>query len=109
MRTECHNPFYLSIVLLEDTGEAVGFAMARMAIVPMGRQIVVEHLYAPNMGMMSRLLDMTMEKLEAEDVVWVTYRDPQAWIRFTRTQKRPAELHGWLLRIAKAKDRDKEE
>jgi hypothetical protein len=99
MRMECHNPFYLICVLLDDEGGAVGFAMAKVNILRTGRQIIVEHLYAPNMGMMSKLLEMTMSKLQSDHVMWITYRDPQAWIRFTRNQKRPAELYGWLLKF----------
>lgn len=99
MRTECHNPFYLSCVLLDEDDCAVGFAMARTAITRVGRQLVIEHLHAPNMGMMTKLLEMTMDKLQSHDVMWITYRDPAAWVRFTKKQKHPAELYGWLLRI----------
>ena len=98
IRMECHNPFFISCVLLDDSEAVVGFVIAFVSITLQGKKIILEHMYAPNMGMSIKLYDMLVDKLGVEDVWWITHRDPAAWIKFTKKRSRPMKLHGWILR-----------
>lgn len=98
IRMECHNPFILSCVLLDDEDRLVGFLVAYIVITRLGKRIFVDHVYAPNMNMADKLCDMVREKLGVEDMCWITHRDPAAWIKFSRRKKRPVELYGYMIR-----------
>jgi hypothetical protein len=98
IRMECHNPFHMSCVVLDDSDSVIGFVIAYISITIRGKRIVLEHMYAPNLRMSTQLYDMLVDKLDVDDVWWITHRDPSAWIKFSQKQKRPAKLYGWMVK-----------
>ena len=101
MKLGCNNPFAFICVILDDADVPVGFMSSHQGVSCKGKQVVVDHLYAPSMGLSARLLDTVMEKLDAKSVLWLTYRDPSAWIKLSNKVNRPAELFGWMVRFGK--------
>lgn len=98
MRMECHNPFFIACVVLDEGDKPIGFLMARTSLTLHGRQAVVDHFHAPNMRLCAKMLELVMDRFGTEDVLWITHRDPGAWIKFSEKQGHPVELYGWLLR-----------
>lgn len=98
IRLECHNPFKLSCVVLDDAGTAVGFVTASIVMLPTGKRVVIDHAYTPNSGITPKIYTMIEEKLGTEDIWWITYRDPSAWIRLFKKHGKEIKLHGYLVR-----------
>lgn len=98
IRLECHNPFKLSCMVLDDAGTPMGFVVASIVLMPMGKRVIIDHAYVPNMGIAPRIYGMIEEKLGTDDIWWVTYRDPSAWIRMFKKHGKEVKLHGYLVR-----------
>ena len=98
MKLGCNDPFAFVCVILDDEDVPVGFMSARQEVSTKGKQAVVDHLYAPSMGLTAGLLDTVMQKLGVKSVLWLTYREPSAWIKLSNKVNRPAELFGWMVK-----------
>ncbi len=98
VRRECHNPFKLSCMVLNDDNSPVGFIIASLYILPTGKRIVIDHAYTPNSGITPKIYSMIEEKLGTEDIWWITYRDPSAWIKLFKKHGKEIKLQGYLVR-----------
>lgn len=85
-------------MVLDDAGTAVGFVTASIVMLPTGKRVVIDHAYTPNSGITPKIYTMIEEKLGTEDIWWITYRDPSAWIRLFKKHGKEIKLHGYLVR-----------
>lgn len=100
MRLECHNPFFLSCVLLSNDNVPVGFFIAFIQITHLGKRLYIDHMYAPNTGQAAEMYWMIQERMGVEDVLFMTRRSPDAWIKLFRKNGKDVRLHGYLIRTS---------
>jgi hypothetical protein len=98
IRLECHNPFVLSCVLLDDAGAVIGFFVSFLQLTNLGKRLYIDHMYAPNTGQSAQMWKMITTKLGTDDVLYMTRRDPDAWIKGLGRLGIRVKLHGYLLR-----------
>lgn len=103
IRLGCHSPdIYCCVISQEEVVR--GFAFAFVERDHRGKTIVVDHFYLPNMTMAVRIYDWVVEKLcdsakvERDKVWFVTYRNPEVWLRYMKKVGREHEVTGWMLR-----------
>jgi hypothetical protein len=108
----CNNPHYNCCVLVEKkpisehgSMEVLkGFIIAYVWVDHKGKKITVDHLYAPNMGLAGKVFSLVVDKLcedfnvDNENIWFMTYRNPEAWIRFADKEGYPMNLQAWVLR-----------
>jgi len=100
LRTGCNNPMFFGCVVL-DGEKAVGFVIAYIAMTNRGKKVIFDHAHVPNMNMAAKVYDLVMDKLGVADAMWVTYRNPEAWVRFCNKNRHPVEVFGWMIRKTK--------
>ena len=99
----CHDPHFSCCVILDEE-VLKGFIIAYVWVDYKGKKIMVDHLYAPNMKLAGKVYSMVVDKLcenfnvDNEDIYFVTYRNPEAWVKFADKEGYPMNLHGWVLR-----------
>lgn len=100
IRLNCHNPRMYCLVV-GDPQKVDAFVVAMLTAAGGKKLLVIEHLYAPNQKLAAGLYRL-VKKLAAGDseqfdTVFVTYRDPDAWIRFGQKHKVPLKVKSYLL------------
>lgn len=98
IRLECHNPFFLCCVLLSEDSEPIGFIVAYVQNTVLGQRLYIDHMYAPNTGMIMRLFGMVKDRLGVDDVTWMTHRNPEAWVKLGKKYGHDLVLHGYVIR-----------
>lgn len=107
----CHNPLFNCCVVENDKGP-VGFAIASVVTTDYGRRVMVDHFHTPNLKLSVKVYDLLTERLcrdfsiPKSEVYMVTYRNPEAWLRYIKSRKRSAEIYGWVLRRTDEEDYD---
>lgn len=98
IRMECHNPFFMCCVILDGAGVVIGFFVAFVQMTNLGKRMYVDHVYTPDTGQSAQVFDMVRKKLGVEDVIFMTRRNPEAWIKLFNKYGIKVKLHGYLIR-----------
>jgi hypothetical protein len=107
IRLECHNPFFMACALLDEADTPVGFFVAFVQLTKLGKRLYIDHMYAPNTGQEVRLFNIIRERLGVDDVMFLTRRDPDAWIKMFKRAGVELKLHGYLLHTVQDMNRSK--
>ena len=98
IRLECHNPYFMAGVALDDSDRPVGFFVAFVQITLLGKRLYIDHVYMPNVTDNVRIYEMVKDKLGVDSVLWMTRRNPEAWIKMFAKLGHRVELHGYIIR-----------
>ena len=104
MKLQCHNPYHFSCIILEDEVPK-GFLMASIVHTLSHNRIVIEHLYAPNMKLVLQVYKVICDKLSKDfdipksNIYFMTYRNPESWVRYCKKQGINTYLSSYVLRI----------
>ncbi|MHA2069714.1 MAG: hypothetical protein ACXABY_35575, partial [Candidatus Thorarchaeota archaeon] len=84
----CHDPHFNCCVVVDEE-VLKGFVIAYVMVDYKGRRIMVDHFHAPNMKLAGAVYKMVVGKLcqdfniDELDVYFMTYRNPEAWEKFS--------------------------
>jgi hypothetical protein len=99
----CHDPHFNCCVVVDEE-ILKGFVVAYVMVDYKGRKIMVDHFHAPNMKLAGKLYSMVVGRLckdfsiDEMDVWFVTYRNPEAWVKFSAKEGYPMTVHSYVLR-----------
>jgi len=86
----CHNPYSLTC-MIDDSGFAVVLVQPTLK----GKKAIIEHFYCPNsvaIPVYRTIMQKIKSQFEIIETIFITYRNPEAWLRFT-------ERHGLKLNV----------
>ena len=104
IRLECHNPFFMAAVALGADDRPIGFFIAFVQLTLLGKRLYIDHVYMPNVTDNVRIYEMVKDKLGVDDVIWMTHRNPEAWIKMFAKYGHKVELHGYVVRTVRDKN-----
>ena len=104
IRLECHNPFFFAAVALDNSDRPVGFFIAFVQITLLGKRLYIDHVYMPNVTDNVRIYEIVRDKLGVDSVLWLTHRNPEAWVKMFARYGHKIELHGYVLRTVQNTD-----
>ncbi len=103
IKSGCHNPHFNCCVVVDEE-ILKGFVIAYVWVDQQGKRIMVDHFHAPNMKLAGTVYKMVVGKLcqdyniDELDVFFITYRNPEAWVKFSRREGVPMDVYSWILR-----------
>jgi len=99
IKTNCHNP-YFTFCVIETGSTLTGFVVVVVQPTASGKKAVVEHFHCPN-NIAATVYKTVIKKLRDRfgitETIFVTYRDPGAWIRLARRHGLRFTLTSYLL------------
>jgi hypothetical protein len=98
----CNDPFFVCCVI-EDGDKTIGFLIAYVHYSIGKKKIIIDHFHCPN-AVNANVYKMVTEKMckqfnvKSDDVYFLTYRNPDAWVRLSKKRNLEMEVHGWILK-----------